>query len=244
MLTARVTLLAAVLSLGCALPAFASSEVITIAPRPTPAVVPVPQDDAPAPLPALSEQDRKDLRRIESYFNALKPLSARFVQAAHQLDGTVSEVSGTIKLWRPGRVRIDYAAPSKDFIVADGSNIYQWDDVVRQQSQAPIESTMAGFILKRDLRFEGDDVTVTKVAHPTPTRIEVSVRSAKDPQAGELTLVLQDVPLQLTGWRVLDAQGVNTSVTLSEVKTGQSFSRSDFVFRNPYFGSNTKGGQP
>lgn len=196
-----------------------------------------PVDDAPAPI-HLSEQDRRDLTRIETYFNALKPLEAQFTQKARMPDGTEGVVTGNFKLWRPGRVRIQYDAPSKDFIVADGSNIYQWDDAMKQQSQTSIESTLAGFILKRDLNFSGDDVTVSKVEHPSPERMEVTVRSAKDPQAGELTLIMQEVPLQMLGWRVYDAQGVTTEVMLSDVKPDASFRRSQFVFRNPNFGNN------
>lgn len=195
------------------------------------------KDDAPAPV-VLSEQDRRDLKRIEDYFNALKPLSAKFTQTATQLDGSQGSVTGSFRLWRPGRVRIDYAAPSKDFIVADGSNIYQWDDAMKQQSQTGIEETLAGFLLKRNLSFSGDDVTVTRVAHPVPTEMEVTVRSAKDPTAGELTLIMQEVPMSILGWRVNDAQGVITEVKLTEVDENATFRRSDFVFRNPNFGNN------
>lgn len=201
-------------------------------------VVPaVAADDAPAPI-TLSEQDRRDLKRIEDYFNALKPLEASFTQTAKQLDGSSGVVTGNFKLWRPGRLFIRYDAPSKDFIVADGSSIYQWDDAMKQQSQTGIENTLAGFLLKRNLNFSGDDVTVTRVEHPTPAVMEVTVRSAKDPTAGTLTLVMQEVPMQILGWRVDDAQGVITEVKLSDIKPDQSFKRSDFVFRNPNFGNN------
>lgn len=194
-------------------------------------------DDAPAPI-TISEQDQRDLKRIEDYFNGLKPLAARFTQRATQLDGSVGEVTGNFKLWRPGRVHIQYDAPSKDFIIADGTNIYQWDDAMKQQSQTGIDDTLAGFLLKRNLNFSGDDVTVAKVSHPNPTQMEVTVRSAKDPQAGEMTLVMQEVPMQILGWRVLDAQGVTTEVMLSDIKTDQNFRRSEFTFRSPTFGNN------
>lgn len=194
-------------------------------------------DDAPPPV-RISEQDRRDLTRIEDYFNSLKPLAARFTQRVNQPDGFTGEVTGNFKLWRPGRLLIQYDAPSKDFIIADGTNIYQWDDAMKQQSQTGIDNTIAGFLLKRNLSFNGDDVTVTKVTHPTPTQMEVSVRSAKDPQAGEMTLMMQEVPMQILGWRVLDAQGVTTTVTLSDVKADQTFRRSEFTFRNPNFGNN------
>ncbi len=184
----------------------------------------------------LSEQDRRDLKRVEDYFNGLPPLSATFTQTSGQLDGSTLTATGTFKLWRPGRLRIDYDAPIKDFIVADGRMIYQWDDQMRQQSQTKIGETLAGFILQHDLSFTGDDVTATRVAHPSPQQIDVTVRSVKNPESGELTLRLSDVPLRLKGWQVKDAQGLETDVALSDVQTAVSFKPSDFTFHNPDFG--------
>lgn len=191
-------------------------------------------DDAPTPV-VLSQQAKTDLTRVEEYFKNLATVKAQFVQDAQQFDGSHNQVSGSFKLSRPGKLRIDYADPIKDFIVADGNFIYMWDAAMKQQSQTAIENTLAGFILRRDVRFSGDDITVTKVDYPTPTKVEVTVRSAKDPTAGELTLLLDDVPLKLTGWRVLDAQGLITTVTLSTIETGITLPREDFIFKKPTF---------
>lgn len=195
-------------------------------------------DDAPAPMAALSAQDQADLKRVEDYLNTMKPLQADFLQRAQQFDGSLGEVRGVMKLWRPGRLRIDYASPSGDFIVADGRNIYQWDNQLRQQSQTGIMDTPAGFILKKDIKFSGDDITVVKVAHPKPEWTEITVRSAKDPQLGELTLIVNNVPLRLDGWRVLDAQGLTTEVLLSNLQADVKFASGDFTFRNPDFARN------
>lgn len=218
--------------------AFSSLALVLAAALPVPVLassdVPVVQiDEAPAPLPLLTTQDRADLKKVEDFFRDLPATKADFTQVAQQFDGSNVTVHGTFKLWRPGRLRIEYASPLKDFIVADGSHIYQWDDQMQQQSQVRIDETLPGFILKRDLRFDGEDVTATKVEHPSPTRVEVTVRSVKDPSAGELTLILDDVPLRLSGWRVLDAQGLLTTVTFSNIESNASFARSDFVFQRP-----------
>jgi len=188
-------------------------------------------DDAPQPL-QLSEADKADLKRVEEYFNSMPTIQANFVQTAEQPNGTVGSATGTFKLWRPGKLRIDYANKTKDFIVADGYNIYAWDGEMESQSQTGINDNIAGMILRPDFSFSRD-VTLTKVAHPTPQRMEVSLRSAKDPNAGELTLVLSDHPFGLISWRVLDGQGLTTVVELKDVQQGVKFERSDFVFRKP-----------
>jgi len=229
--------LVSVLVLAALVPVAVSAETRVNTRRET-VVAPAPVVQQPEPqfTITLSEQDRRDLKRIEDYFNALPPLVARFVQTSQQVDGSGFEAKGQFKLWRPGRLRIEYDPPNKDFVVADGTMIYQWDSQMHQQSQTKIEDTLAGFILKRNLNFSGDDVTATKVEHPTPRQIQVTLRSVKDPGAGELTLVLEDVPMKLAGWIVKDAQGLLTSVVLSHVETGFEPKREDFVFRNPEFG--------
>lgn len=190
-------------------------------------------DGAPAPLAALSTQQQADLKRVEDYVNGLTTVSARFTQVADFGDGTAGKATGHFKLWRPGRLRIDYDAPSADFIVADGSVIHQWDSQMQQVSQMRIDQSLPGFLLRRNLSFSGDDVTVTSVAHPAPDRLEIALRSVAEPEAGLMTFVFATVPLKLVGWRVLDANQLTTEVLLEDIKAGESFERADFVFKKP-----------
>jgi len=197
----------------------------------TEVIAAAPADGAPAPL-NLSEADRADLKRVEEYFNSMPTVQAKFLQTAEQQNGTTGTATGTFKLWRPGRLRIDYDNNYGDFIVADGHNIYAWDGEMQSQSQTSIDDNIAGLLLRPDFSFSRD-VTLTNVSHPTPQRMEISVRSAKDPNAGELTLVMNDYPFGLTSWRVLDGQGLTTVVELKDVEQGLKFDKSDFVFRKP-----------
>jgi outer membrane lipoprotein-sorting protein len=212
-------------------PALAQEAVPAVVPAAVPA--PTGQDNAPAPLPMLSVQDKADLQRVEAYLNGLKTVAANFTQSAQLGDGSQGVVQGTFKLWRPGRLRIEYAAPSNDFIVADGSVIHQWDGQMQQASQMQIDGSLAGFLLRKNISFQGDDVTVIGVRHPNPGQMEIGLRSAKEPDAGVLTLVMNEVPLRLLGWRVLDAQGLETSILLSDVQSGAELKKADFVFKKP-----------
>lgn len=185
----------------------------------------------------LSAQDKSDLKRVEDYFNALPPLRGKFTQ---QTDDRPDVLTGDILLWRPGRLKITYTQPAGDFVVADGKMIYQWDSQLRQQSQASLEKTLAGVILRKNLSFSGDDVTVVHVDHPSEKELEIALRSATDPDAGTMTLVFGDQPLVFKGWRVLDAQNLITTVDLTEIKTDVKLSKSDFIFHNPDFGLGTR----
>ncbi|WP_343055055.1 outer membrane lipoprotein carrier protein LolA [Azospirillum oleiclasticum] len=181
----------------------------------------------PAAPPALSAQDRSDIARVEEHLNAVKTLQSKFVQVAP--DGR--QATGTFYLSRPGRMRLEYDAPVRDFIVADGLFLFYWDADMRQQSSTPIGSTLADFILRKDIRLSGD-VTVKEVDRADGV-LEITLFETKDAGKGSLTLVFQDKPLQLRKWRVLDAQGLTTEVGLINPRAGVPLDRDLFYFREP-----------
>lgn len=186
---------------------------------------------APATPVSLSAQDQAVVAKVEEYLNGIATLQSKFLQVAPN----GRQATGTFYLWRPGRMRLEYDRPLKDFIVADGSFVFYWDGEMRQQSSAPIGSTLADFILRKNIHLSGD-VTVTEVFQ-APGVIEVSLLETKDPGKGTLTLVFEDRPFQLRKWRVLDAQGMTTEVALLNPRTDVTFDREMFYFKEPARGS-------
>jgi outer membrane lipoprotein-sorting protein len=186
---------------------------------------------APARAFEPSREDLADIARIERYLNGIRTMRAGFRQVAE--DG--GEAEGTLEIWRPGLMRIDYARPAGDFIVSDGTFIFHWDDRMKTQSQVPVGQTLAYFILQRDISFAGD-VRVVGLDRRAGI-LQATLVQASDPGQGSLALVFQDPggdgPLQLRQWRVVDAQGLLTTVTLFGVETGLSFDRNRFYFRRP-----------
>lgn len=193
-------------------------------------VAPMPAVAAPAPA-KLSAQDQTVVAQVEEYLNGIHTLQSKFVQVAP--DGR--QATGTFSLSRPGKMRLEYDKPIKDFVVADGSFIFYWDGEMRQQSSAPIGSTLADFILRKNIRLSGD-VTITDVFQ-APGVVEVSLIETKDAGKGTLTLVFEDRPFQLRKWRVLDAQGLTTEVALLNPRTDVSFDSAMFYFTEPKSGS-------
>ncbi|WP_042696329.1 outer membrane lipoprotein carrier protein LolA [Azospirillum sp. B506] len=186
---------------------------------------------APATPVSLSAQDQAVVAKVEEYLNGITTLQSKFLQVAPN----GRQATGTFYLWRPGRMRLEYDRPLKDFIVADGSFVFYWDGEMRQQSSAPIGSTLADFILRKTIRLSGD-VTVTDV-YQAPGVIEVTLLETKDAGKGSLTLVFEDRPFQLRKWRVLDAQGLTTEVALMNPRTDVTFDREMFYFKEPARGS-------
>ncbi len=178
----------------------------------------------------LSARESRDVARIETYLNELKSVSARFLQVSDS--GAMRH--GAIAIQRPGKMRVTYDEPDKDFIVADGSFVNIWDDELQQQSTIPLGSGIADFILREKISLSGD-VVVTRFAY-YPAKIEVSLVSVKEPGEGELTLIFEDKPLKLRQWRVVDSQGRTTGVNLEDAREGVSFESGTFSFIPPNIG--------
>ncbi|WP_114392318.1 LolA family protein [Oleisolibacter albus] len=177
--------------------------------------------------PALTDQDRADLKQVEDYLNGITSLKSEFLQVTD--DGKATR--GTFSLLRPGRMRIDYEPPVRNFIVADGSFVYFWDAELKEQSNAPIGSTLADFLLRPQIVLSGD-VTVTDITRDGGT-LEVTLVQTKDPGLGRLTLVFEQHPFALRKWRVLDAQGLTTQVALMSPEFGVTLDPGQFYFRDP-----------
>jgi len=175
----------------------------------------------------LSAEDRAAVTQAEQALNAVHTLQSKFVQ----LNPDGRQAGGTFYLSRPGKMRLEYDAPVKDFIVADGLFLFYWDSEMKQQSSTPIGSTLADFILRPDIKLSGD-VTVTDVFRAQGV-LEITLVETKDPRKGSLTLVFEDRPLQLRKWRVLDAQGLTTEVALLNPRVGVPLSSDLFYFKAP-----------
>jgi len=177
--------------------------------------------------PALSARDRADVARVETYLNSIHTMRSRFLQTAP--DGR--QVGGTFRLSRPGRMRIDYDPPIKDFIVADGWFVFFWDSEVGGSTSGPIGSSPADFILREEMKLSGD-VTVERVDR-FPGALEISIHDTGDSGKGRLTLVFEDNPLNFRKWRVVDSQGGTTNVALLDPEFNIPLDKKYFSFVKP-----------
>jgi outer membrane lipoprotein-sorting protein len=91
---------------------------------------------APALAAPLSERDRADIARVETYLNGFRSLESRFVQIAH--DGGMAE--GTVYMERPNRIRVDYAPPVPVLMVGSGNWITFYDKELKQSNRVPLNS--------------------------------------------------------------------------------------------------------
>lgn len=152
--------------------------------------------------------------KFENYLNGLKTLSGHFTQT----NGYGRSTTGVIQISRPGKMRLTYDPPCPLLIVADGKWLITKDREADQVDYVSLENTPAAFILRSEVRFSGHDVEVTNLVVKEDTT-EISLIRTEDPDAGYITLVFQDNPVALKEWSIIDAQGIETRVVLSDIKT-------------------------
>ena len=190
---------------------------------------------AAAPLllsPALAgaqNLDRAALQRVEAYFNAMTTLRARFLQIAQ--NGAAAE--GTAMIWRPNRMRFEYDPPEPTLLIAADGQFFHWDRELRQPTVVAVNSTPLGVLLRNPLSLSGD-VTVP-VMERVGGVLRVSIFRTAAPGEGRITLILEENPMQLRQWEVLDAQNRLTRVTLTQIETGVRLDPFLFAFNDPRF---------
>lgn len=183
----------------------------------------------PQPVRAQTAPDPQMVARVERYLNGLTTMKARFFQVA-QNGGTAE---GTAMIWRPGRMRFDYDPPEPMLLVADAGQFLYYDRELRQPSIVPVSSTPLGILLRPRVQLSGDVLLKGMERSGGFVRLTMAMRGAESD--GTLALVLQEDPMELRQWVVVDRQGRETRVSLSAIETGGRFEASLFTFNDPRF---------
>ena len=152
------------------------------------------------------------VERAEAWFNTIETISADFTQVAS--DGTTAE--GRLLFRRPSSMKITYG---------DGGDLRLittkiWLHVDRPNEKLltsyPLSETPLSLILaaKVLLRLDGYE---TRVMLSSSSILKITIAKSEGRGAGVLTLEFSKKPFQFRRWTVVDAAGVETSVTLQNI---------------------------
>lgn len=179
------------------------------------------------PLPALAQVSQADLTRISNYLNGIGTMQGNFVQVGP--DGDLSE--GLFYMRRPGRIRFEYQPPNPSLIVADGFWVGVYDTVDNTLDRFPLSETPLDLLLRDrvNLRNEGAIQSIER----SQGQLRVRAIDPEAPDQGSITMIFSDNPLQLTQWIVEDAQGLNTTVALSEIRRNVTLDGKLFFIEDP-----------
>ena len=153
-----------------------------------------------------------EVTRAEAWFNKVKSIKADFVQVAS--DGTSAK--GKLLFRRPSQMKITYRNENG----GQGLQLITskvWLHVDRPDEKLltsyPLSETPLSLILapKVSLRPDGYE---TRIKSSSAGVVQILVAKEEGAGAGQLTLEFSEKPFQFRRWIVVDAAGIQTSVTL------------------------------
>lgn len=175
----------------------------------------------------LSADEAVWLERAEDYFNSIESIRAAFFQTS--TEGGSAE--GIFYLRRPGRLRVEYLPPTPLLIVGDGLFLHFHDTELGQVSDWPIFDTPLGALSSDEVKFN-EDLIVTGFRRRSGA-LAITLVKSEDPGLGSLTLYFSEAPMELKQWKVIDAQGLVTTVALFDAETNIELDNRLFVFDDP-----------
>ena len=156
-----------------------------------------------------------EVTRAERWFNKIKSIKADFVQVAS--DGTSAE--GILLLRRPSQMKITYrpGGGGKGLQLIT-SKIWLHVDQPDEKllTSYPLSETPLSLILaeKVSLRLDGYE---TRIKPSSSGVVQILVSKEEGEGAGQLILEFTEKPFQFRRWIVVDAVGMQTSVTLFNI---------------------------
>ena len=169
-----------------------------------------------------------DVMRAETWFNKIRTISADFVQVAS--DGTSAE--GKLAFRRPSRMKITYGKGDELQLITSSIWLHVDRPDERLLTSYPISETPLSLILadKVSLRLDGYE---TRILPSIAGIVRIQIGKDGGEGAGRLTLEFSEKPFQFRRWIVLDAAGIETSVTLQNIVYDQPIANE--VFRLPEY---------
>ncbi|MYI68368.1 MAG: outer membrane lipoprotein carrier protein LolA [Boseongicola sp. SB0673_bin_14] len=166
-----------------------------------------------AATPVLAEE-KLTLDAISRYIMKITRAKCDFAQIND--DGTLS--TGTLYIWRPGRMRFEYDSPEDLLVMAGGGQVAIFDGKsnISGAERYPLRRTPLNLILERDIDLGSRDMVIGHEFDGTATI--VTAQDPERPEYGHLQLKFTDNPAELRQWVVFDGQGARTTVVLGQLE--------------------------
>jgi outer membrane lipoprotein-sorting protein len=160
----------------------------------------------------FDSQERSELERVSEAMNAIHTLQGRFVQIGPE--GQMDQ--GHFYIDKPGRIRFEYALPNPTLIVSDGRWVAVENRSLHTMDRYALWTTPLNLILGDDIDLR-DNTDIIGVAQQN-NQLIIQARAHNGQANGAITLVFSEPDLALRQWTVRDAQGLLTTVSVSDVK--------------------------
>ena len=170
------------------------------------------------------------VERANAWFNANPTMVSDFVQIG--ADGKRTE--GKLHVLKPGRLRFEYASPATLEIIADGTSVAVRDRKLATQDVYFISQTPLKFLLKEQIDLARDTKILGVSMEPKSVTISIEDKATFG-GVSRLSLVFDAQTSALKQWTVIDPQGYETLVTLSNMDLQSRPSRDLFKINTDRF---------
>jgi outer membrane lipoprotein-sorting protein len=168
---------------------------------------------APAGIGAAQE--------IANKFSSVKTLTGNFVQFGPRGEQT----EGTFYIERPGKIRFNYNKPSPIRVISDGDSVVINNRKLDTWDLYPLSKTPLKLLLSDQINLSGGRVKSVK-QEPDMTTIVLGDKSVFGNST--ITMMFDPKSYDLRQWTITDAQGLDTTVMITNVRTGVRFAADMF----------------
>jgi len=176
----------------------------------------------------LDPKQTQLVQAVSNYFNGLQNLKGAFVQTSPD----AKRMRGKFYVKRPGRLRFEYALPSKQLIVSDGQMVAIHDFDINTDDRIALDQTPFRILLGKDVDIlrdarildvqEADDVAIITLQDKSPDA------------PGKIKLFMSKSPqLELREWVTTDAQGLDTRLEVSGLVKSEEIDVALFKITSP-----------
>jgi len=156
--------------------------------------------------------EKISLNEINNYINGLTMLQADFEQI--NSDGSID--TGKLYIRRPGKMRLEYAAPSNALVIVGAGSVSIFDNKFNNTPiQFPLKETPLNLILKKDVNLNKNDLVSGHSSKNQNTHIIIqeSSRTSKD----KIEIVFKNNPVNLLGWIITNKSDQETTIVLDKL---------------------------
>ena len=177
----------------------------------------------------LDQKQTAAVNRVSKYFSELANMRGVFIQT----DADKTRSRGKFYLKRPGKFRFDYGSPSKKVMASDGTYLRIQDPDVPNPETYQLDNTPFRLLLKKDVDLVRD-ARILDVQESED--LVVLALQDKSPDApGRVQLYFTKKPgFDLKEWVVLDAQGLETRVEVSELNKTEDIDAKLFIWESNF----------
>jgi chaperone LolA len=185
-----------------------------------------------AAMPSFSMADEV----LNKFLNELQTLHASFEQKQFNDKGKLLESSqGEVYLQRPGKFRWDYQKPYQQLIVADGKQVWVYDDDLEQVTIKPLDEalgkTPALLLTKNSNKIENDFAVTNMPQQDANLTVFMLKPKGKQVQFESIRITLQQQNLNMM--ELVDNLGQMTRIQFKPITTNKPLDVKLFTFTPP-----------